>query len=222
MVAVLGDYLGSDLRRLSLLDVGASTGIIAHYLGRYFGDVVGMDIDRPAIEFAVKHFAGAKLHFVVGDAMNIALTDSSRDVVVCAQVYEHVPDAERLLAEIHRVLRPGGVCYFAAGNRLQLFEPHYRLPLLSVIPRPLAHMIVRAAGKGSCYYEKHLTFWGLRRLVSRFERVDYTLRIIENPRAYRAEYLLPPRSARTSLARLWGRSLYAFFPGYIWLLRKPP
>jgi len=52
MVSVLQDYFNTDLKSLTLLDVGSSTGLIANYLAMYFGEVVGIDIDRPAVDFA--------------------------------------------------------------------------------------------------------------------------------------------------------------------------
>ena len=92
--------------------------------------------------------------------MNLPFGDESFDIVICSHVYEHVPDPERMFDQIHRVLKPGGVCYFSAGNRLMWNEPHYDLPLLSVLPRPLAHLYIRLAGKADRYHEKHLTYWG--------------------------------------------------------------
>jgi methylase of polypeptide subunit release factors len=52
MVSVLQDYLNTDLKSLTLLDVGSSTGLIAIHLAIYFGEVIGIDIDRTAVEFA--------------------------------------------------------------------------------------------------------------------------------------------------------------------------
>ena len=46
MVSVLQDYFNSDLKSLTLLDVGSSTGLIANYLAMYFGEVVGIDISE--------------------------------------------------------------------------------------------------------------------------------------------------------------------------------
>jgi SAM-dependent methyltransferase len=152
--------------------------------------------------------------------MDLCFAAECFDGVICAQVYEHVPDADRLMAEIHRVLKPGGVCYFAAGNRLQVMEPHYRLPFLSWLPRRLSHRYVRLAGKAPFYYERHFSYPGLKRLVRRFRRIDYTVRMIENPQRYGLSYMLPEGALKTRIARLVARRLYALCPGYIWLLEK--
>ena len=55
------------------------------------------------------------------------------------------------LREVRRLLRPGGVCYFAVPSRFVLVEPHVRLPLLSWLPRPLRSPYVRLTHRGSAY-----------------------------------------------------------------------
>jgi SAM-dependent methyltransferase len=125
------------------------------------------------------------------------------------------------MAEIFRVLKPGGVCYFAAGNRLAVREPHHGLTFLSWLPRPAADAYVRLFRKGRRYHEKHLTLWGLRRLVRKFILRDYTRRMIERPQDFGMEYLLRPGSRGHRLAVLGARHLYWLCPTYIWLLEKP-
>jgi ubiquinone/menaquinone biosynthesis C-methylase UbiE len=220
-VAVLRDYLAGELRGLSLLNVGGSMGIIDNVLADHFGRVVGVDIDRAAIEHAERAYRRDNLAFQVGDAMALGFADDAFDVVVCSHVYEHVPDARRMMAEISRVLKPGGVCYFAAGNRLMWTEPHYGLPLLSVLPRPLAHLYIRLAGKAQHYHELHFTYWGLRKLVDGFEWHDYTRRIVADPEAFGADYMLRPGSLKARVAAAIAEHAYWLLPSYIWLLRKP-
>jgi ubiquinone/menaquinone biosynthesis C-methylase UbiE len=152
--------------------------------------------------------------------MDLPFADASFDIVVCSHVYEHVPDSGKLMKEIYRVLRPGGICFFAAGNRLRLVEPHYRLPLLSVLPPPLADRYLAISGKGSRYEEKHLTYWSLKRLVSGFEVLDYTTRIIQNPEKYSATDLCKPGSLKQKLAILFSRLAYGLVPTYVFLLKK--
>ena len=220
MVAVLSDYLGAPLSQLRVLNVGGSAGVIDNYLADRFEQVVGIDIDKRAIDFARSSFSKENLEFQVADALDLPFSDSCFDVIVCSHVYEHVADPSLMMDEIRRVLRPGGVCYFSAGNRLAWNEPHYNLPLLSVVPRPLAHVYMRLSGKGDRYHEKHLTYWGLRKLVSNFGVKDYTVRLISDAREFHTDYMLPPDSAKSKLAMFVAKRAYWAFPGYVWLLEK--
>jgi hypothetical protein len=126
-----------------------------------------------------------------------------------------------MMAEIQRVLRPGGACYFAAGNRLNPIEPHYALPFLSLLPRPLAHRYLRLSRKGYSYHEQFFSYWGLRTLTRGFARQDYTLKVIQDPERYRTAYMVGS-GARRRVAVWVARHAYWAMPGYIWLLRKPP
>lgn len=220
MVAVLQECLPGVLSHCAVLNVGGSAGIIDNYLAKHFASVIGVDIDEPAVTHAKAVFQRENLAFQVGDALDLQFPDASFDVAVCSQVYEHVPDAAKMMHEIHRVLKPGGVCYFAASNRLMWNEPHYNLPLLSVIPRPLAHVYIRLAGRAQSYYEHHYSYWGLRQLVRQFTVEDFTLRMIENPQKYHVEYMLPPGSTKAAVAGFISRWFYWLSPGYIWVLKK--
>ena len=220
MAAVLEDFLPTSLSDLNLLNVGGSAGAIDNLLADRFSHVVGVDIDDHAIAHAKQSFSKPNLEFLVADALRLPFGDDSFDVVVCSHVYEHVPDPEIMFQEIHRVLRPGGVCYFSAGNRLMWNEPHYNLPLLSVLPRPLAHLYIRLSGKADFYHEKHLSYWGLKKLVGRFDLHDYTTEMVKRPADFHIDYMLPPGSAKAKAASLVTRLAYWAFPGYIWLLQK--
>jgi ubiquinone/menaquinone biosynthesis C-methylase UbiE len=222
IIAVLNDYLKMPLKNLSLLDVGGSTGIIDNFLADYFGSVIGIDIDTSAIDYACHQHAKSNLSFLVGDAICLEFPDNTYDVVICTHIYEHVPDPQRMMDEILRVLKPGGICYFAAGNRLMWNEPHYNLPLLSVVPRSVAHKYLKLVGKADYYYERHFTYWGLRRLVRCFAMHDYTRKIIDEPQKYFVDYMISPSAFKLQIVRCLVRYLYWLMPGYIWVLEKPP
>ena len=220
MLAVLEDYFGGPLAEREILNVGGSAGAIDNFLADHAHRVVSIDIDDKAIEHAQATFQKPNLEFRVADALKLPFDDASFDVVICSHVYEHVPDPVQMFAEIDRVLKPGGTCYFSAGNRLMWNEPHYDLPLLSVLPRPLAHVYIRLAGKADYYHEKHLSYWGLKKLVAGFARTDYTAKLILEPQRFHTEYMLPPGSLKTRVARFMAQSVYWALPGYIWLLRR--
>ena len=76
-----------------------------------------IDIDEEGVSFARWNFTKGKLTFVMSDVLNSPFSDESFDVIACSHIYEHVSDSRKLVSEIHRLLRPGGVCFFAAANK---------------------------------------------------------------------------------------------------------
>lgn len=220
MLAVLEDALGAErLSSARVLNVGCSTGLIDEVLADKVKEVVGIDIDEGAITLAKERCTKPNASFFIGDAMSLDFPDASVDVVICSQVYEHVPDPEKMIREIHRILGKGGVCYFAATNRLCIMEQHYRLPFLSIVPVRWAHLYLRLLKRGVYYHERHLTLSGLRELVSGFQVEDYTVKIIDDPDRFCTGYMF-----NTTFKHLLARALlycaYWGFPGYIWVLRK--
>ena len=195
---------------------------MSRLLGENFGHVTGIDIDDKAIEHANSHYSAPHMTFRVGDAMATGLESNSVDVVICAHVYEHVPDPKRMMDEIERVLRPGGICYFAAENRFVYREGDYGLPFLSIVPKWLGHIYIRLAGRGNHYYETLLTYWQLRKLTGRFEIIDYTRRVIADPQSFDASDMIPPGSFKQRIALTLVDHIYWLFPNYLWLLQKRP
>lgn len=222
ILAVLREALtGRNLGSLRVLDVGASAGIISGELGRVFREVVGIDIDEAGIERGRRFLTGPNQELRAGDAMNLPFEDETFDVAVMNHVYEHIPDARRAFDEIWRVLRPAGVVYVGAPNRLAPVEPHHKLVGLSWLPPRAADFYVRAAGKGDRYYERPRTFRGLKRLTARFELEDWTLRVIRDPSRYAAEDVVRRGALVTKLPRIALSALHPFVPTYILILRKP-
>lgn len=221
IVKVCSDFLNTeDLNGLTLLDVGSSSGIIDNALASYFGQVHGIDIDEPAMNHAKATFKKENLTFAFGDAMNLSQADNSVDVVVCSHVYEHVPNAETMFSEIYRVLKPGGFCYFSGNNRVMIMEPHYRLPFLSLLPRPLAHRYMRIAKKGEFYHEKHVSYWALLDLCAAFRIVDYSSKVIADPERFGVSYMLQKNTLKWRIANFIARNAKWATP-HIWILQKP-
>lgn len=219
MVAILREEMGDRLGAADVLNLGCSTGIIDQYIAKNVRSVTGVDIDVAGIELATSRNTDKNVTFQVDDAMHLSFTDDSFDVVICSQVYEHVPDARRMMSEIYRVLRQDGVCYFAATNRWAIVEKHYHLPFLSWLPTSLANRYVRILGRGNAYYERHLGRGELFNLVARFQVVDYTPKLLSKPDKYAVGYLFG-KGLRLAGARIIFKVLRPFFPGFIWLLCK--
>lgn len=62
----------------------------------------------------------------MGDATALPLDDGSADAVFDFAIIHHVPDWRSAVSEVHRVLRPGGRCYFDEVTRKALDRPTYR------------------------------------------------------------------------------------------------
>lgn len=221
--SVIGDYCKKkrrDSKKLTLLDVGCSGGYVIKTLSPLFKNLIGIDIDTQALKFARIHSNAKKARFIKGDGLNIPFTQKSFDVVICNHIYEHVPDARRLFSEIERVLKPGGFCLLAAGNKLTLKEGHYKLYFLSWLPKPLAHLYLKITKKGNFYYENHLTLWQLKSLLKNFVITDYTIPIIKNPKKFDAEDLIKENSIVKKLPVSLLKVLYWLIPTYILILSK--
>jgi SAM-dependent methyltransferase len=98
--------------RGTVLDVGCGTGEITWRLAERFREAsfLGIDLEEPHLERARERCAqfGERVRFEVADALNLPYGDASFDLVVCRHLLQAVPDAPRVMAEIRRVLRPGG------------------------------------------------------------------------------------------------------------------
>lgn len=221
VLAVLRDRLG-PLEELELLDLSCSTGIMTARFAGACRRAVGIDIDEEAVAHARANRGDEPVEYHVMDALHSSFPDASFDVVVCNHMYEHVPDPERLMSEIDRLLKPDGACYFGAASRWVVLEPHHgNLPFLSWLPKPLAHRYLRLTGRGTHYYENLRTHAGLRRLCRAFRILDYTVPIVREPERFAAGDVLPPGSRRRRWAARLVRAAYRVLPGYVWLLVRP-
>src|SRR4051794_21182883 len=63
------------------------------------------------------HFMGLDIHYQQGTGECIPLSDNTYPVVYCCDVLEHVRDLPKVISEIHRVTKPGGVFFFDTLNR---------------------------------------------------------------------------------------------------------
>ena len=110
------------------LDIGCGTGNSTFELYRkcnQIGAFHGVDISSTSIDFAVQNaekIGCNNIKFQLGDAEDLRFPDSKFDVVIGCMCFQFIPSKKRALAEIYRVLKPGGVVALIYPGRLQYHE----------------------------------------------------------------------------------------------------
>lgn len=194
-----GQSAGRDLRRLLaahaapgsvVVEVGCGDGAkIGNCVTAIGGQYRGFDVSRRAVELARSNGLNAG---VIGDASELPVDDRSADVVVCAEVLEHLLDPTAALLEARRVLKQTGriiltvpnIAYWRNRMDLALFgrwhpggddlsvsapwrDPHIRFFTLSAV----SSMLQQAALEPTLIIGAHepslfVRVPGLRRLVN--------------------------------------------------------
>lgn len=220
IVEVLELLTDRPLSTLSCVDIGCGSGGISFHLSPAFKSVCGID-PEPWQRWDKFIAERSNLSFQEGSVDTLGLADASVDVVICNQVYEHVPSPEALIAQIHRILKPGGICYFAGPNLLYPIEPHVHWPFIHWIPRRWALAILRvfSPDKEKVLDAYSTTYWRLKHWLRDFLILDAVPPLIKHK-----------ASAETS-GRIWRLfrpvplsvlELFAFLsPGFIFVLTKP-
>lgn len=109
----------AEVRPARILEVGCGWGELAAWLARETGaQVVATDLSPRMVELAREHGVDAQL----ADVQALPFDDGSFDVVVAAWMLYHVPDLDRGVGEIARVLRPGGRLVAATNSIYHLHE----------------------------------------------------------------------------------------------------
>ena len=117
------DVLVHDLRltlwRRRILDVGCGGGILAEEFARLGLSVTGVDPSLASVATARNHAcqSGLAIDYLTGTGENLPFADDAYDIVVCADVLEHVDSPRVVIGEIARVLKEDGVFFYDTINR---------------------------------------------------------------------------------------------------------
>ena len=104
-------------RRVRILDVGCGGGFLVNALAKLGHDVTGVDASAEALAVASSYDETKTATYRQGDATQLDAPDASFDVVSAMDLLEHVEDPRRVVRELARVLKPGGLCFFHTFNR---------------------------------------------------------------------------------------------------------
>ncbi len=108
---------------LRILDVGCGSGYaVTRFLGKTVDHVMGIDMYPPNIEYAKEHFKHPSLHFLCMDAQTLSTAGEVFDVVVMADVLEHLEDPASILKIAVDLLAPDGRLLVTVPNGKGPFE----------------------------------------------------------------------------------------------------
>ena len=160
--------LGSGMGGASVALALEGAAPLAFEYNRAYCDIIRLRAARYELALPIVNGVGERLPFAEG----------SFDLAICWDVVEHVQNPDRLLAELAQVLRPGGRALLTVINRYAFRDPHYHLPLLNWMPRPLAEALIAWRGRskgGSAFSDRqelsemhYYTMRGFRRVAASY------------------------------------------------------
>jgi SAM-dependent methyltransferase len=147
---------GLRILKTDLWDEAKNTRILT-WAARQGARVYGIDISEPTVTQARAVFdrESAALRSAVGDVRDLPFGDASFDAVYSMGTIEHFDETERAVAEMVRVLKPGGRAIIGVPNRHDPFL------------RPLFVTALQAAGAYGYGYEKSYSRRSLRQMLER-------------------------------------------------------
>jgi ubiquinone/menaquinone biosynthesis C-methylase UbiE len=167
-----------------ILDIGCGYGDITLGLSKNGYEVIGADVFLPGVRAASK--VSSELHldamFLMSPVESLGLRNEAAGLAICYNLWEHVENPQALLNQVARVLRQDGILFMVVPNRFWIMETHYRLPLLSWLPRRLANGYLRITGRGTEYDVNCPTWWEFDRSLrsSGFEVTNLNLYVMKN------------------------------------------
>ncbi len=222
----------------AVLDLGCGFGRHAFEAARRGASVVALDAGRDEVEGVLATFVAmteagelvagsAHAAVVQGDALALPFADGTFDRVICSEVLEHIPDDRAALAELARVLRPGGTMaitvprFFPELVNWALSDEYHTVPGGHVRIYRRSVLLERSRGAGLVPYARHHAhglhspYWWLKCLVGTTNEDHPAVKayhrllvwdIVKRPALTRA--------AEAALAPVMGKSL-------VYYLRKP-
>ncbi len=110
-----------------VLDAGCGAGYGSADLAREAREVLGIDVAADAIAYACEHYRAENLRFERASCLEIPAPDASFDLVVAFEIIEHLIDWRAFLAEVRRVIEPGGQFLVSTPNKSYYAEARAEL-----------------------------------------------------------------------------------------------
>ena len=116
-VGLIREWIGEGLRGAVVVDLGCGGGLLAEPLLEAGARVIGVDLSHQSLRTAAGRPATQPRLYLRADLAHPPVADGIADLVILADVLEHVPDVEAALAAAGRIVKPGGLVYVNTINR---------------------------------------------------------------------------------------------------------
>ncbi|MBL4889787.1 MAG: methyltransferase domain-containing protein [Candidatus Lindowbacteria bacterium] len=127
-----------------ILDIGCGPGLLKVALAELSGRRIwGIEVD-PSV-------AVTSEDMIFGNGLKLPIKSNSVGFVLLNHIIEHLEQPEQLIAEVARVLRPGGIAYVTTPNYNWPWEVHYRVVGIHWLPKDIADVVVRAMKRGQAF-----------------------------------------------------------------------
>ena len=172
-----------DWRGKDVLEVGVGLGSDHFRFASNGNNMTALDLSREHLRHTVKHLTleGLQTDANFGDAENMPFDDNRFDVVYSFGVLHHTPDTEKSIAEVHRVLKPGGTAIIGLYHRDSYFYWLMTLLFRGVLKRELfnkgyrrlmSEIEYRSDSDSAIPIVKVYSRSGVRRLLKDFSSVE--------------------------------------------------
>src|SRR3989344_3455351 len=170
------------LRGKKVLDIACGTGVLTEQFVRMGADVTAIDLTPKAVELTKKRLSLYGLHGNVmeADAQRLPFPDNSFDFVCAWGCLMHMPETEKAISEIHRVLKPEGTMLAMMYHKnsvhlrlaIQLMKGILRGKYLFYDDQSLTNRYTDGASIGGNMLAKFYSRKEFRHLFSAFREVD--------------------------------------------------
>lgn len=138
----IDNYRKKNGPNLRILDIGCGSGFaVTRFLSNKYDNILGIDMYLPNIEYAKSHFENSSTKFALMKAEELIDSNEVFDIVIMADVLEHLDEPKKILQTVSSLLRKNGLLLITIPNGHGCFELESSLSRAPIIGRLFLRII---------------------------------------------------------------------------------